>query len=233
MLDSVLKVVSSVGGPITKFKPYAKQSAKFAKDPEGYLGKLTVASIIIKDGVGCWKYVTQSLNNDKIPEDKRRFVASLDATNGVLMILAQIGMFVAMRKYSGKIFDKIFQKSFNSKTQSHLISKARNIQDKIFEPVARKLNLTKAYGKLKGDGLGVFKFILDTAAATIVGKRIIVPFIATPLASKLEKWMGKKSNPNPSISGTDSNVKEAVPVTTTTPSITGSTNLLENFKKNN
>ena len=80
---------------------------------------MTVGSIVAKDGIGCVKYVSQSLNNDKIPEKQRNFVAALDLTNGILMILAQIGMFALMRKYSGPIFDKIFKKSFNPKTAMH------------------------------------------------------------------------------------------------------------------
>ena len=79
-------------------------SKKFADNPEGALATATVSSIILKDGIGCAMYVTQSLHNDKIPEKKRKFVAALDLTNGVLMIGAQIAMFFAMRKYSGPIF---------------------------------------------------------------------------------------------------------------------------------
>ena len=37
----------------------------------------------------------------------------------------------------------------------------------------------------------MFKFVADVSAATIVGKRIIVPLIATPLAKKVETKMEK------------------------------------------
>ena len=43
--------------------------------------------------------------------------------------------------------------------------------------------------KVKENALGLFKFIADIAAATIVGKRIIVPFIATPLAKVVQGKM--------------------------------------------
>ena len=46
--------------------------------------------------------------------------------------------------------------------------------------------------KVQKGALDVFKFVLDTAAATIIGKRVIVPLIATPFASKVEKWLDKR-----------------------------------------
>ena len=49
---------------------------KFNEIPETALAVGTVSSIILKDGIGCAMYVTQSLNNDKIPEKKRKFVAA-------------------------------------------------------------------------------------------------------------------------------------------------------------
>ena len=96
---------------------------KFQQDPEKALAMATVTSIILKDGIGCSMYVTQSMNNKKIPEKKRKFVAALDLTNGVLMIAAQIAMFFAMRKYSGTMFNKLLKKSFNPINKSNIISK--------------------------------------------------------------------------------------------------------------
>ena len=237
-LDPLLTGFSRVVGPLTKTSYYTNKARNFAKNPDDALGKITVASIIIKDGVGCWRYVTQSLNNEKIPEKKRKFVAALDLTNGGLMILAQIGMFLAMRKYSGKIFDKIFKGSFSPQARSLVMTKARSIQDKICTPIARKLNLEKEYNEVNKDGLGIFKFILDTAAATIVGKRVIVPFIATPLASKVEKWMDKKgSKPEKTEIANDAPKKldvtssqNTVPVSST--GSIQSSNLLDQYRKN-
>ena len=178
-------------GWFTKTRPMQALGAKWAKDPEGVLGAATVTSIILKDGIGCAMYVTQSLNNDRIPEEKRKFVAALDLTNGLLMILAQIGMFLAMRKYSGKIFDKVFGKTFNKIAQSQFVSRIRMKAAKEGAPVKKKLGLQKLFDKEKDDALGVFKFVLDISAATIIGKRVIVPLIATPLAKKVEKRMNK------------------------------------------
>lgn len=167
-------------------------SKKFADNPEGALATATVSSIILKDGIGCAMYVTQSLHNDKIPEKKRKFVAALDLTNGVLMIGAQIAMFFAMRKYSGPIFKKIFNKSFNAKSKANTISRMRMEDVKNGGHTCKKQTIAKDFDKCENDALALFKFVADIAAATIVGKRIIVPLVATPLAKKVENKLDAK-----------------------------------------
>ena len=136
-------------------------------------------------------YVGQSINNDKIPEKKRKFVAALDLTNGILMIGAQIAMFFAMRKYSGAIFKKIFNKSFNPTSKANTVSRMRMQDMKKTGHTLKKQPIEKEFDKSEKGALDLFKFVADVSAATIVGKRIIVPLIATPLAKKVEKKMEK------------------------------------------
>ena len=77
---------------------------------------------------------------------------------------------------------------------------------------------------------------MDIAAATIIGKRVIVPLIATPLANKVKDWMNKdevKSGQK------DGNQKEAPAVKVDEAKVsvvaqnldTGSTNLLAKYKQ--
>lgn len=190
--SGIAKGFSKVLGAASKAKPMKKLGEQFQKNPETALALTTVASIVVKDGVGCYKYVTQSLNNEKIPEKQRSFVAALDLTNGVLMILAQIGMFFAMRKLSEPIFNGLFKKSFNEQNAKDIATRIRMLADKTKEKAPRKLTINKDYNKVREDALGVFKFVLDIAAATILGKRVIVPFIATPLANKVKDKMDAK-----------------------------------------
>ena len=180
---------ASVLGAATKAKPVKWLGDQFQKNPEKALALTTVASIVIKDGVGCYKYVTQSLNNERIPEKQRSFVAALDLTNGVLMIAAQIAMFFAMRKFSEPIFNKLFKKSFNEKNAKDIATRIRMLQREQGATPSRKMTINKEYQKVRDDALAVFKFVADIAAATIIGKRVIVPFIATPLASKVQSKM--------------------------------------------
>ena len=243
--------ISSIGQTIgkgianaTNARPAQWLGKKFQQDPESALALATVTSIILKDGIGCAMYVTQSLNNKKIPDEKRKFVAALDLTNGVLMIAAQIAMFFAMRKYSGPIFEKLFKKSFNAENKSNIISRIRMLANKANESVPKKLKVEREYEKVKKDSLDLFKFVADIAAATIIGKRVIVPLIATPLAKKVEKKMEKSqafgsklgTEEHPSQQHKEDKVeapKEEVKpeAQITAPNFENNSNLLDKFKK--
>ena len=190
MVNSIGTYIGKGIAKATNAKPATWLGEKFEKIPESALAAATVTSIILKDGIGCAMYVTQSLNNKKIPDEKRKFVAALDLTNGVLMIGAQIAMFLAMRKYSGPLFEKLFKKSFNYVSKGEAITRTRmNAGLKDPNAVPRKSVVEKEFEKVRKDSLDLFKFVVDIAAATIVGKRVIVPLIATPLAKKVEKKM--------------------------------------------
>ena len=241
------KIANGIAGA-TNLKPAKWLGDKFDEKLEKALATAVVGSIIAKDGIGCAMYVTQSMNNKKIPDEKRKFVAALDLTNGLLMIGAQIAMFLAMRKYSGTIFNKWLNKSFNAIEKSNIISKTRMWKaiKKIAgvaeegEEIGRKIEVGKKFDNVQKSALDVFKFVLDTAAATIIGKRVIVPLIATPFASKVEKWLDKRekmkngelpeepSKSEPSMKGNDSFEKTST-VETEEDEMT---NLLDIYRKN-
>ena len=233
-MSGLQSIGTSIGKGIAKAtnaKPATWLGKKFEKDPEKALALATVTSIILKDGIGCAMYVTQSLHNDKIPEKKRKFVAALDLTNGVLMIAAQIAMFFAMRKYSGPIFEKLFKKSFNPVSKANTISRMR-MEDAATGTAGKKIKYDKAYEQVKKDGLDLFKFVADIAAATIIGKRVIVPLIATPLAKKVEKKMDLKKNGAPEEPPKAEEQKPAEqPAKKLDITSTGNSNLLAKFQK--
>ena len=234
-MGAIMNVISKAVGGFTNWGPMQKSARSFKADAERALGAAVVTSMVVKDGIGCVMYVTQSLHNEKIPEEKRKFVAALDLTNGVLMIATQIVMFLASRKYSGKIFNKLFNSSFNPIAQNNAISKFRMKADQLGETVYKKLVGGKKYNEFKDGAASVFKFCLDTASAAILAKRVIVPLIATPLASKVKKWMDKRDAQNgvaetkqsqePSMQGSEKKAETEHKLDT------GSTNLLEKFKQ--
>ena len=190
---NVTELSSKAMGYTTKVKPMICLRKQFAKNYEDALAWTTVGSIVAKDGVGCAMYVYQSKHNKKIPEERRRFVTATDLTNGGLMIVAQVALFLGMRKFSEPIFNKIFKKLSDPKLVEQYVSRFRMLQHKAGEESSRKLPLFKDIKDYSKKGLDTFKFILDLSAATIVAKRIVVPFIAIPLASKVEKNMEKKA----------------------------------------
>lgn len=214
-----------------------------------YIDGLGVASIIAKDGLGCYLYVTQSLNNKDIPDDKRKFVASLDLTNGLLMILLQIAMFftVSHKVCQTKMFDKLFGKMFDRpirKTYQALVKNQPGYEN------LKGLDFNPKFEEIRAKVKDAFGGLTSLAAATIVGKRMLVPFIATPLAGKVEKKMNEREsakdasapakNTEPSMKG--ATVKDAetvvippqppepVVVATNVKDSNESTNLLDKYR---
>lgn len=162
----------------------------YRKNPAKAISTAAITSIAVKDGVGCLMYVTQSLNNKKIPDERRKFVAALDLTNGILMIAAQIGMFFAMGKLNEALFNKFFNSSFSKQAKKAIVTKYRMIQKKAgINPPSRKNDLYKKINGYEKKAYNVIDFITNMFAATVIGKRVIVPFIATPLADKVKKKM--------------------------------------------
>ncbi len=215
-----------------------------------FIDGLGVASIIAKDGLGCYLYVTQSLNNKDIPDDKRRFVASLDLTNGLLMIALQLAMFftVSHKVCQAKMFDKFFGKMFDrplKKTYQQLVKGKPGYED------INSIKFTQEFEKIRNNVKDAFGGLTSLAAATIVGKRMLVPFIATPLAGKVEKKMNerearqkgiqphaakenKKADPpmkGAAVSTQESHNEQQISAQTAQQFDTGSTNLLAKYRK--
>lgn len=158
------------------------------------IGGVGVASILLKDGLGCYMYVTQSLNNEKIPEDKRKFVAALDLVNGILMMSLQFLMFktISNKKFQAKTFDKLFGKYFDRNAAKGYAA-ALNGTEKFKGVTGDKFH--PALQNYKETVSSAFAQLTSLAAATIVAKRMIVPFIATPLAGKAKEWMCRNDKP--------------------------------------
>ena len=131
-------------------------------------------------------YVTQSLNNKKIPEEKRGFVAALDLANGGLMIGTQIiaALTISNKKVQQKIFNAIFGNKLNRSFRKGIIDKLS--KDSKFGALGKKMlnDNFKDVTKTASDALGAFTTLI---ASTIVAKRMVVPFISTPLATYLKE----------------------------------------------
>ena len=240
MIKSINSLGSKVYGALTESKPHKKLCNYFVQNPAKAIANSTIASIVAKDGIGCAFYVYQSYNNEKIPEKRRKFVTALDATNGILMIGTQIAMALLMRKINQKAFQGLFGKVFDKggKNLKMYIEQIRADQKAEKLSPVRKFLLEQGYEGIKKQAFDTFSFFTELAAATIFAKRILVPFMATPLANKLEKWMNKHSSKsddakvetdndsNPSMKGADWN--DAIPAA----EADGTTNLLDIYRKN-
>lgn len=169
------------------------------QDPKknmAFISGLGVASIILKDGLGCYMYVKQSLANKKIPEDKRKFVAALDLANGGLMILLQILMTytISKKSFQTKVFNKWFGKIFDrnaSKSYQAILSH----KEKLVGNVKGNQKFHRALEDYQDAAISAFGGLSALIAATTIGKRILTPFIATPLADKTKEWMCRNDKP--------------------------------------
>lgn len=159
-----------------------KACDKFEITPEKAMDVTTIASIVGKDSIGCYMYVKQSLNNDKIPEEKRSFVAALDLTNGALMIAAQLLMYKTINnpKVQKALFGKVFKKVFGEKARKSYYHFMRSLPENNSKT---KADIYKGFDTIKDQTQSIFGYLTSLIAATTIGKRIIVPFIATPMAS--------------------------------------------------
>ena len=250
-ISPIAKGTSKVIASLPKTKPIQKLGNWFNKDFENALALSTIASICLKDGVGCAMYVYQSTHNEKIPEKRRKFVSALDLTNGILMIASQIGMFFAMRKFNEKIFNAIFKKSFNENMFKHLKELIRVEQKAAGKVPDSTFKIRRDFNDIKNSkGLSVFKVVTELFAATIFGKRVIVPFIATPLAKVVEKKWDEKNakaekeksdKSDPTMQGKTEPAEEkndtpssSVPASAPVSAVsndTSSTNLLAKYRK--
>ncbi len=163
-----------------------------ASNSSTMIAQIALWSNLTKDAVNCYYYVTQSLNNKKIPEDKRKFVAGLDLSNGILNVISQFILGNAVIDWSDKFFDKHIAPKFYAEKA---LEKAKEAPIKYSTIEA----LTDAIKQNKGIAKTGMKVIATVAATQIICKRIIVPLFATPMASYFRKEFEKRDKKNGGI----------------------------------
>lgn len=155
---------------------------------------IATVSNVSKDAVNCAYYTMQSLNNERIPEDQRKFVAALDLSNGILNVLLQIAMALGINKAVKSIFNDKIAKSRDFSLKPEIIEdKFNKLPEKLrktttFEQFKKDYiaNMRAPKGSLKLAGIG-FSVLFANIAMQILTKRIITPLIATPMASFFKK----------------------------------------------
>ena len=174
-------------------KIFNSKPAKFLTDPRAGGAAVMIATVsnVTKDGVNCAYYVTQSLNNERIPEDQRKFVAGMDLANGILNVLLQSIIGTKIGGWAGEFFDKKMAPKYFSEDACKKMY--NNLESKIkFEEFKGIMEKNKNFAKTG------FKVIAALVGMQVITKRIIVPLIATPMASifrdQMDKVESKKNN---------------------------------------
>lgn len=162
---------------------------------------IAAVSNVSKDAVNCAYYTIQSLNNERIPEDQRKFVAALDLSNGILNVFLQIAMAFGLTSGITAIFDNTFAKTKPFSTSEPFLKERYNALAKDLKASTTYENFAKGVkpileNRCKAARLG-FSVLFANIAMQILTKRIITPLIATPMASgfkrKFEESEAKKA----------------------------------------
>ena len=196
-----MPIAGNVTNRIMHLKP-----VKYLTNPKASsaVGTIAIISGLSKDVINCYYYVTQSLKNEKIPEEKRKFVASLDLSNGILNVITQLAIGIPLVKLTDKVFDSKIAKYFTDKETDKIFKsiKTQTSYDKIYEIAQKNKSLAKAG----------FAALIALVGTQIVAKRIIVPLIATPMASFFKNKMNSSPSSDPKIAvDNSSNSQKTVP----------------------
>lgn len=170
-------------------KPMEYVCKQYRENNSKFITGLSVSSIVTKDGYGCYIYVEQNEHNKKIPEDKRKFISGLDLANGLLMMGAQIIAYatIAKKATQKKIFNKVVGKYFSESKYKKIEKNAlKNVKGSTSEKIKKEFDKTKENTEV---ALTHFATLVTT---TILAKRVVVPYIATPLADIYKKHFENK-----------------------------------------
>jgi len=148
---------------------------------------IATVSNVSKDAVNCAYYTIQSLNNERIPEDQRKFVAALDLSNGIMNVGVQLLMSFGIAELITSIFDNKIAKTKDFSDKAEIIEEKFKSLPEELKKKTTKEEFAKGYKKLikKNRDLARLGFTVLTVniAMQILTKRIITPLVATPMAS--------------------------------------------------
>ncbi len=160
--------VSSIIKNIANNKSLVAHIEKSMTNPN-YAAKILVGASVAKDAFEYTSSYKQAMNNDKIPRTKRKLVASLDLSTGVLSCLSQLtlGFAIANKNIQNRVSSLLFQDLIKAKKVKAL----------------EKCNT----------GLAIISSLL---ISTVFAKRILVPFLATPIASLISRKNSAQKEPS-------------------------------------
>lgn len=146
-----------------KIKPHKTGNKNV--DTASQLARFVLWGNIGKEVAGTIFYTVQALTNQDLPPDKRKFVGMYDLFVGIVSTSFSLLFLVA---------DRPIQSGYR----------------KVLKPLSESKNAaTRARAGAAIVGISAFT---SFAAQMIIGKRIIAPAVATPVAGKLKKHMEAK-----------------------------------------
>lgn len=219
--------INSLNTNVGKFlgwtaKKMSKGLEKGYREPAKVAALALVTSLVTKDAANCVIYTSQSLNNPRIPEDKRRFVGYMDLINGAINVVGQIGSYLLVEHLLTPKLQGLWSGTIEKRGGNITRTKSLFANDNITNIVAGVIENKKAelekienvkvddlLASVKDISAGLFKklgregskakdittgvgIVVSSLATTAFIKRIITPLFATPLAGKLADSVNAK-----------------------------------------
>jgi len=149
-----------------------------------YIAAFSVGALIAKDAYSCAIYVAKNEKNKNIPEDKKKFISIMDIINFCFTTAVQLIAYstISKKAVQNKIFSKVLGKHFSSERISKLESKL-----KTKFPQMTSDEITENINKYKENIEVAFEHLFSLITTAILAKRVLVPFLATPLTEKVEE----------------------------------------------
>lgn len=164
--QNVMRVFTQVVKWFGRVKP--SKTGNKALDTASALTHVVLWGNVGKEAVGTTLYTVQALTNQDLPPDKRKFVGMYDLAVGII--------------------STAFSFIFGVGLEDHIKSGYKNI----LKPISKSTNpIMRARASVAIVGLAAFS---SFALQTIIGKRIIAPAIATPVAGHLKKKLQEKDD---------------------------------------
>lgn len=152
-------------------------------------GKIAT-SLILKDAVGCYLYVTQARSNKKFEPKQRADIANYDLANGVINIALQLAAVKPIENLMTKVVDsKMMKKMFNN-----LDERLGSTDNKsVMKLLKNKRRLTEGAVAL-----------LSVIVCQYFIKRVVSPYFSVPAGEKSKQlglikpklYEGETYNPN-------------------------------------
>jgi len=142
---------------------FMKEHIEKCNNPK-FLTRTLLLTSVSKDVFAYALRVKNTLQNDKIPEDKKKFSAHMDTASGIITALVQIGtgFLVSSEKFQNGISNRLFKSIANDK--------------RAFKAAAASFNA-----------------ISTMVIATLFAKRILTPLIASKLVYKIDHKHDKEN----------------------------------------
>ncbi len=139
-------------------------------------GKIAT-SLILKDAVGCYLYVSQARSNKKMTPQQRADVANYDLANGVINIGLQLLAVKPIEKLMKKFVDSHIAKHFFAKLDERLTVNEKNSSKAVMKLLKNKAALTEGT-------VALFSVII----CQYFIKRCVSPFFSVPAGDKSKEW---------------------------------------------